>query len=165
MIIRPTLKLAKKLHEPDLSAALGPARDPLLDWHAALFVANRYQYMLVMNTFSLFSVILPGSGIVDLGSFLDEVLAGIRNTMAHSGLFLYPSRIAPNTDRVSICKTLGPSPLASLSDMAWHAMRYLIAHDKSPLEASILLNDIPRGPLKYRTPLEFTQEMAQLPIK
>ena len=53
MIIRPTLKLAKKLHEPDLSAALGPARNPLLDWHAALFVANRYQYMLVMNTFDL----------------------------------------------------------------------------------------------------------------
>ena len=165
MIIRPTLKLAKKLHEPDLSAALGPARDPLLDWHAALFVANRYQYMLVMNTFSLFSVVLPGSGIVDLGSFLDEVLAGIRDTMAHSGLFLYPSRIAPNTDRVSICKTLGPSPVGSLNDMVWHASGHLIEGDLSPLEASLRLNDMPCGPLKYRTPLEFTQEIAQLPIK
>ena len=164
MIFRPTLKLAKKLHEPDLPSALGPARDPLLDWHATVFRANRYQYMLVMNTFSLFSVILSGTGIVDLGSFLDEALAGIRDTMAHSGLFLYPSRIVPNTRQVSFCKTLGPSPVGSLNDMVWHATGHLAEDNLSPPEVALLLNDMPCGPLKYRTPLEFTREMAKLPI-
>ena len=164
MIIRPTLKLAKKLHEPELPSALGPARDPLLDWHAALFVANRHQYMLAMNTFSLFSVVLPGSGIVDLGSFLDEVLAGMRATMAHSGLFLYSSRIAPNAGRVSICKTLGPSPLGSLNDMVWHAKGHLTYNTLSPIDAGLRLNNMPCGPLNYRTPLEFIREMVQLPI-
>lgn len=165
MIIRPTLKLAKKLNEPDLPPALGPAKDPLLDWHATLFRAERNQYILLMNSLSLYSVVLHGSGILDLPEFMRQALFTMRETMACDGLIFYPSRIAPHTGGVSFCKTIGPSPLTSMNDLANRAARYLSADDRSPIEVGLLLNDIPLLSLHSHTPRETIQALAGLPIE
>lgn len=164
MIIRPTQKLAVKLRE-EMPPTLPLSIDPLLDWHATLFRAERNQYILLMNSISLYSVVLHGSGILDLPEFLRQTLFTMRETMACDGLFFYPARIAPHADHVSFCKTIGPSPLASMNDLASRAIRYLSVGECSPIEIGLLLNDIPLLSLRSHTPRETIQALASLPIK
>ncbi len=62
MIIRLTAKLGKKIKNIP-SATLPPDSNPFADWSAHLFTAERRQYILVANTSSLYSVVMPGKGI------------------------------------------------------------------------------------------------------
>ena len=69
MILRVTAKLGKKIkHIP--SEALPLDADPFADWSAHLFTAERRQYILLANTTSLYTVVMPGRGITSVDTFV-----------------------------------------------------------------------------------------------
>ncbi len=163
MIIRSTQKLAKILHT-ELPPALPPAVDSLLDWHATVFQADRDHYFLLMNSVSLYSVVLLGDGIQDQSEFYRQALTAMRETMAADGLFLYAARIASQADRTAFCKTTGPSPLASMSNLANRATRLFLRDSPSPIEVGLRLNHIPYLALRSNTPREAIEALARLPV-
>jgi hypothetical protein len=159
MIIRLTKKLAGKLHEDvEVSLPLNPA--PLLDWSAALFLAGRAQYILLMNTQSLYSVVMRGAGISDARTFRDQALANIRDTMLEDGFFLFHARIAPHADDVAFSKTISRSATGSLNELVYQAWAYLSTSPLSLRDTACRLNEMPMSAIGYRHPLEEFKKLA-----
>jgi len=61
MILRVTAKLGKKIKSIP-TETLPLDADPFADWSAHLFTAERRQYILLANTTSLYTVVMPGRG-------------------------------------------------------------------------------------------------------
>src|SRR5947209_16837655 len=106
MIFRLTHKLSSKIKVGSLPTL--PLDDnPLADWSAALFVAGRTQFILLSNTKSLYSTVMPGKGIVAAADFIDRALSSIREFLQHCGReAVYERFIAPASARVRFAKAL-----------------------------------------------------------
>ena len=59
--------------------------NPFADWSAGLFLVGRSQYILLTNTRSLYSTVLPGKGVTDEKTFLERALGSIREFMDADG--------------------------------------------------------------------------------
>jgi hypothetical protein len=70
MIFRLSQKLAKKLKTP-LPKPAPADPNPIADWSAHLFTADRIQYLILTNTPSLYSTVIYGKGISNDSQFLD----------------------------------------------------------------------------------------------
>ena len=68
MIFRLSQKLIDKIKAGAL-ATLPLDENPFADWSAGLFLIGRSQYILVTNTKSLYSTVLPGKGVTDNSTF------------------------------------------------------------------------------------------------
>ena len=64
MIFRLSQKLNAKIKAGTLPA-LPLDENPFADWSAGLFLVGRTQYILLSNTKSLYSTVLPGKGVTD----------------------------------------------------------------------------------------------------
>jgi len=154
MIIRLTQKLAAKLKE---SPASSLPRDPDLfaDWTANLFTANRVQYIILVNSATLYSVIMYGRGITDGGIFIDRALSALRDFMTDDDLpFFFHRFIVPQSATVSFSKTGDRSLLGSINDLVACAKIHLGEYDDSPVGAAKRLNDMPMKFLGYQFPRE-----------
>ena len=162
MILRLSAKLAKKLHEvPTQSLPLDP--NPFADWSAHLFTAARTQHILIVNTASLFSVVMHGKGITDATIFLRQALNRIRETLQEEGHeFLFERLIAPHINRVLISKALNRQVTGSMNELIHFARVYLTERGLSPYESSILLNGVPMGQLRYAFPRD---ALLDMPLK
>jgi hypothetical protein len=149
MIFRLSHKLNAKIKAGTL-AALPPDENPFADWSAALFVAGRTQYVLVSNTKSLYSTVLPGKGITNSGSFIERALSSLREFLGAEGQeTVYRRLIAPAGAAVRFAKALNRSVTGSMNDMAKHAAYWLAAGDVSPPEVGSRLNAIPMSALRH----------------
>jgi hypothetical protein len=81
MIFRLTQKLAAKLKTRDLPV-LPLDENPLDDWSAHVFLADRKQYLLVTNTQSLYSIVTDGKGVTNAGAFVERVLSDLREFLS-----------------------------------------------------------------------------------
>src|SRR5687768_5263344 len=81
MIFRLSQKLNAKIRVGTLPV-LPLHENPLADWSAHLFLAGRTQYILLSNTQSLYSTVMPGKGITDDSGFIERALGSIRECMA-----------------------------------------------------------------------------------
>ena len=80
MIFRLSQKLSHKIKAGTLRAL--PLEDnPLADWSAHLFFADRTQYILLSNTKSLYSTVMYGKGITNDSNFIEGALTSIREFM------------------------------------------------------------------------------------
>lgn len=84
MIFRLSQKLNRQIKVGDLHR-LPTEENPLADWSAHLFEANRKQYILLSNTKSLLSTVLLGKGITNTSRFIDDALSSIRELMKSEG--------------------------------------------------------------------------------
>lgn len=154
MLIRLSQKLATKIKTP-VKAMLPLLEDPLADWSASVFVANRVQYVIFTNTASLYSTVLRGAGITNDRQFLDRSLGSLREFMAADGLeFLYLRLIAPSTTSYAFSKALKPSMTGSMNDLVYRAKLYLAEAGLSPLDTAFRLNSIPYASLRSYQPRE-----------
>lgn len=147
MIFRLSQKLATKIKEGSVPAV--PLDDnPLVDWSAQLFLADRTQYVLLSNTQSLYSTVIYGKGITHDGNFIERALSGIREFMEADGQeFAYHRFIVPATDSVRFAKALNRSVTGSMNDMIRHATYWLTEGELSPFEVGFRLNEIPMSAL------------------
>ena len=84
MIFRLLQKLKTKIKAGAL-ATLPLDENPFADWSAGLFVVGRTQYILLGNTQSLYSTVLPGKGVTNDRAFIESALFGIQEFLEADG--------------------------------------------------------------------------------
>ncbi|MAX37679.1 MAG: hypothetical protein CME33_14065 [Gimesia sp.] len=88
MIFRLSQKLNQKIKTGTLEA-LPLHQNPFADWSCHIFPANRRQYILLSNTKSLYSCVMPAKGVTNQKQFAENALDCIRDflpTMPSNGL-------------------------------------------------------------------------------
>ncbi len=76
MIFRLSQKLSDRIKAETL-ATLPLDENPFADWSAGLFLIGRPQYILVTNTKSLYSTVLPAKGVTDEMTFIERALSSL----------------------------------------------------------------------------------------
>ena len=149
MSFRLSQKLNAKIKAGTL-ATLPLHENPIADWSAGLFLVGRLQYILLTNTKSLYSTVLPGKGVTDENAFSERARSSIREFMEAQGQqAVYERFIAPASESVRFAKALNRSVTGSMNDMTKHAAYYLAAGDVSLSEIGTRLNGIPMTALKH----------------
>jgi hypothetical protein len=149
MIFRLSQKLNTKIKAGTLPA-LPLDENPFADWSAGLFLVGRTQHILVSNTKSLYSTVLPGKGVTNDSDFIERALSSIREFMEADGQQgVYERFIAPASASVQFTKALNRSVTGSMNDMTRHAAYWLAAGDVSLFEIGSRLKDIPMSALKH----------------
>lgn len=160
MIFRPTQRLCTKIKSGPLSEA--PRHDnPYADWSARLFSADHTQYVLLTNTASLYSVLMPGRGITQEMAFLDRAIQAMRHYMQDDGLILlFSNFIVPVTKTASFHKPLSRSITGSMNELAAEAKYFLSSGEYSLWDVTDRLNDRPHASLKFKFSREAFKELA-----
>jgi hypothetical protein len=149
MIFRLSQKLSHKIKAETL-ATLPLDENPFADWSAGLFLVGRPQYILVTNTKSLYSTVLPAKGVTDEKTFIERALSSIQEFMDADGQEgVYEGLVAPVSGSVRLSKALNRSVTGSMNDMTRHAAYWLAAGDISPSEIGSRLKEIPMSALKH----------------
>ena len=142
MIFRLSQKLNAKIKAGPLPT-LPLDENPLGDWSAHLFVADRTQYILLSNTKSLYSTVMFGKGITNDSNFIERALSNLREFMEADGQeFVYHRFIVPATASVRFAKALNRSITGSMNDLINHATGWLAEGEISPFNVGFRLNDI-----------------------
>lgn len=154
MIFRLSSKLAAKLKvAPDQVMPLDP--NPFADWSANLFTAGRNQFVILTNTSSLYSVVLPGRGVTAGEQFAAGALETLRLFLDVEGQeILFHRFIRPASNEIQFSKSLNRSITGSMNDLVFQAKYWIEEGELSHHEIATRLNDTPRSMLEYRNPRE-----------
>ena len=149
MIFRLSQKLNTKIKAGTL-ATLPLDENPFADWSGQLFLVGRSQYILLSNTKSLYSTVLPGKGVTNDRQFIERALSSNREFMEIDGYEgIYERFVAPASGSVQFAKALDRSVTGSMNDMTKHAAFWLAAGEVSPIEIGSRLKEIPMSALKH----------------
>jgi hypothetical protein len=141
MIFRLSQKLNAKIKGGSL-AALPMDENPIADWSAHLFVAERTQYILLSNTKSLYSTVTYGRGVTNESQFIERALSSLREFMEAEGQeALFRRFIAPASASVRFARALDRSVTGSMNELIREAAWWLAEGDQSPHDVGVRLND------------------------
>ena len=142
MYFRLTQKLALKIKETDPLQTLDIHENPLADWSATLFTANRAQYVLLCNTATLYSCLFYGAGINSDDRFIRAAIEAIRESMEVNEFLnrVYREKIAPHTGNIFFGKALNRSATGSMNEQVNAAKFHLQDNEKAPYQVAELLN-------------------------
>ena len=167
MIFRLSQKLNTKIKAGSLMAMLLD-ENPLADWTAHLFLADRTQYILLSHTKTLYSVVTFGKGITSDWQFIERALSSIREFMEQDGYETeYLRFIVPATARVRFAKALDRTVTGSLNELVPAAKYCLADGERSPFDVAVELNELllpaiaPSKADKYGRPREVFQELMK----
>lgn len=139
-------RLSQKLNTKIKAGALGVLpldENPFADWSAHLFTTDRTQYIILCNTKSLYSTIMPGKGITKDSQFIDRALSSIREFMQDDGQqFAYRRWVEPASTSVRFAKALNRSVTGSMNELVAFATLLLTEGDLPPHDVSFKLNDL-----------------------
>ncbi|MGB8316519.1 MAG: hypothetical protein WCE54_00240 [Ignavibacteriaceae bacterium] len=159
MTIRLTKKLADKL-KIKLSTDYIYELNPIVEWYGHLFIANRIQYILFTNTYSLYSSIIPAKGILTVNKFIEINLSSLYELLKKDGLEnVIEKYITPNLGEVNFYKTNNRGVLGSMNDMIFQSKYYLIEYNLSTVEISKRLNETIFGYIKYESPISILKQL------
>lgn len=157
MILRLSVKLQSKLKLRDLTTKPLDA-NPCADWSSHVFTAKRAQYILLTNTRSLYSCLLPGKGVSSDRAFIERVQAGLQEFMEKDGLSIaYEDFVAPSCCQIGFAKSWNRSVTGSMNDLIQCAKIWLIEAELSAIDVGFKLNDMPLSALQYANPREAFQ--------
>jgi len=125
--------------------------DPLMDWSCHVFMLGRIQNILITNTHSLYSCIIPGKGNTKKSSFQKNALNGICRFLEEDG-FSEVARKLENLDQGSIrySKALNRSVTGSMNDYIQCTQYMAQIEDRSLWQHSHYLNKMPMSAIgKY----------------
>jgi len=160
MILRFTRKLSQKLRINALQDCNYEV-NPFEEWYGHLFTANRIQYILFTNAYSLYSIIVPGKGIITLRDFIDLTFSWLNEVLKVDKCEMIMQKfITPSTEIIDVCKTNNRVILGSMNDMINQSKFFLSEFNLSPLEVSKRLNETPYSYLKYNNPLSIIKQFV-----
>jgi hypothetical protein len=152
MIIRLTSKLAKKLSVVPIEA-LSTDADPFTDWTAHVFKVGRLQYILITNTHTLYSAVMPGGGITTGKKFLAAMSLHLAELLRHDGMeHVFQRSILPALVDVTFSRNNNRSITGSMNDLTFLAESYILDSDISLREVSQTLNQAPMSYLDGASP-------------
>lgn len=165
MILRLSQRLARKIQAGPF-AEMPSADHPWDDWSCRLFVAQRTEYIIISNTASLYSCVMPGQEIVDPDGFLNR----LRYTMG--GFFkadqqphAYQRLIAAASAGVTFAKFVDRSVMVSMADHV-HGSKLFLSDGLPTNEIGVRLNNTPMRVLmdcagrRYARPREVFERLA-----
>ena len=160
MIFRISAKLGKKIHvTPD--KILPVDSNPFVDWSANLFEVGRSQYVLISNTISLYSVVMPGRGLRNNRLFLERARDSMSEFIRSAGYeSIVEKFIVPSMDSVRFSKALNRSVTGSMNELIFQAKYELIEPELSLNEISFRLNEVIMSYLNNEVPEDVFQELA-----
>jgi phosphoribosyl-ATP pyrophosphohydrolase len=162
MIFRLSQKLCKRVKADELDS-LPLDENPLADWSAHLFSADRVKYILICNTKSLYSTVTYAKGVTDDGIFIKRALASLREFMRDDGQEpIYQNLISPAGATVRFAKALDRSVTGSMNDLVYHATMCLIEREMSPHDVGFDLNRMPMSALGYANPRDALMQVSRL---
>jgi len=149
MIFRLSQKLNARIKGGTL-ATLPPDENPFADWSAGLFHVGRSPHILVANTKSLYSTVLPGKGVTDEATFVERVSSSVRELLEANGhRGVYESSVAPLLGTVRFAKALNRSLTGSMTDLVKQAVILLETGELSVTEINSQLIGTPMTGLKH----------------
>ena len=161
MIVRPTVKLGEKIKVPP-KEWLPADPNPLADWSAHVFTANRIQYIILTNTTSLYSRVIFGRGITNADQFLRSFSLALAEFMHNDGFDdVYERQIAPTMAQVSFAKALNRRITASVNNLVYMAGAYLEIEEQSLDDLSFWLNETPMKRLAYESPRAAMEQLVK----
>jgi hypothetical protein len=161
MIFRLTQKMAKKIGVEGMTY-VPPEGDAFLDWCAQLFTARRVQYIMLVNTKSLFTTLMYGRGVTEKDGFIKGVFGHMAAELPGSLIRpAYERFIEPDSGPIVFSKVGDRRVLGSMNDMAYRASGHIIEQGCRPDAAAFLLNRAPMGQLKMETPADVFEEMMR----
>lgn len=141
MIFRLTHKLNQKLKTGSLDH-LALDQNPFADWSCRLFSADRRQYILLSNTSSLYSCVMPGKGTPDAETFVENALDCLRDFTADDAhQWAFRNFIAPARETVHFSKALNRSVTTSMNQLVEYAQDLLIDNRLPSHEVGYRLNE------------------------
>jgi hypothetical protein len=166
MLFRLTQKLNARI-KVGTQANLPLDENPFVDWSAGLFLVGRSPYILVSNTKSLYSTVLPGKGVADESAFIERALNGIRDCLEADGQEgVYERHIAPTSGSGRFGKALNRSVTGSMNELirtatVWLDDGGLSLHEVSSRLNGVLLSALARSAsLPYGTPREAFKDLS-----
>jgi hypothetical protein len=163
MILRLTAKMAQKIGLDPLPALpYDKGSNPLLDWHAHLFTVQRTHYILVTNTASLYSLVMPGRGITTGRQFAQALSDGLQDFLTGQGH--HPNAVmtllSPDMG-ATFAKITDRRVLGSMNDLIFQSKIRMGEGQQTPFTASYYLNETPMSYLQYRSPKAVFQELLR----
>ena len=141
MIFRLSQKLNQKIKTGTLEA-LPLHENPFADWSCHIFPANRRQYILLSNTKSLYSCVMPAKGITNQKRFSESAMNCIGDFTADDAQqWAFRKFIVPESETVQFSKALNRSVTSSMNQLVECAQILLIKDQMSPHEVGFKLND------------------------
>ena len=141
MIFRLSQRLNQKLKTGVLDS-LPLHQNPFADWSCHIFLANRRQYMLLCNTKSFYSCVMPAKGITNQKLFVESAMNCIRDfTADDANQWAFMKFIVPESETVQFAKALNRSVTSSMNQLVECAQILLIEEQMSPHEVGFKLND------------------------
>ncbi|MBD3278472.1 MAG: hypothetical protein GF388_09245 [Candidatus Aegiribacteria sp.] len=159
MIIRLTGKLGRKLRISP-SESLPLSSNPYTDWSANLFTVKRYQYILAVNTPSLYNVLFPGRGVASGSDLLERMTDELKRMLLLDGYqFIMDRIISSHTGEISFSKSYSRTVTGSMTEMMKMAKLYLGEDELDPFDVAVHLNGTIMNALENMYPRrEFVSE-------
>ena len=133
-----------------ITTTADPDANPLCDWAVHLFRSQRLQYLLAVNTTSLFPVVLAGRGITSEKTFLEAFIPAVQGQHRAVGLaegferFIAPSAHDITWPKVGNRRVTGSMneiilfAKAMLEDAAWNQQTLTLEELAVELSGTIL---------------------------
>lgn len=166
MLFRLSQKLTKKIKLGKL-IAIPLGRNKVLDWSAHVFNVSRQQHILLCNTASLYSCVMPGAGVTNETQFVAAAIRTIEQFMIDDGFadVFKKNFIAPKQD-FQFFKALNRSVIGSMNDLIFGAQIHL-AKNIPAQEVGCRLNETPLSALidadgrNFANPREVMEMLSQ----
>lgn len=144
------------------SSFLQEESNPFLDWTANLFMASRWQFVLLANSRSLYSVVMLGKGITNQKTFVEKAIKSLREYMESDGLKdFFNTYIYPYTTTVTFSKIDDKRILGSLNDLIFQAKCNMLDIGLPLSLVNQRLNKAPMSFLNWRNPREALIELSR----
>jgi len=140
-ILRLTQELAKKLGVKQLDQSL-LHENPLADWSCRLFDVERKKYVLISNTKSLYSCVMPAKRLGPASKFTERLSDAIEEYMATTGQSeVFEKWIAPSFEEATFAKALNRSVTGSMNELNLSAVWTMQMEEWSLHQIANSLND------------------------
>ncbi len=141
MIIRLSQKLCTKVKAGKLWE-LPLAEDPILDWSTQSFAVGRTQFILISNTKSLYSCVIPSKGVTSTKQLMSQFNQSVPHQLNKDGLGKAVSKLmAINLEEVKFAKSLNRSVIGSMNELIVMATTVMSIRELTLPELNDDLND------------------------
>jgi hypothetical protein len=166
VIVRTTGKLAKQIGLPSLDD-VPLAKNLLADWTCRVFtVWEKELLMLITNTASLYSLLVPANGLENLEQFDHGLIRYLERHMLSDGFEdVFREHLVPELKTIQFAKSLNRSVTGSMTDMVKLAGYMLVEDGNSPEQVAGRLNETPFGAIDYDHPRERFFKLAEQAIR
>lgn len=141
MIIRLSQKISSKVKAGRL-LDMPLDGDPILDWSTQTFAVNRIQFILISNTKSLYSCVIPGKGVTTTKHLVTRLIESVTHQLYSDSLERLVEKLKTiHFDEVQFAKSLNRSVIGSMNEQIAMASTIMKIRNGTLLELNDELND------------------------